>query len=90
LEDSALGLEDISKTSDPRKPSSHSISLHQPSKTTLSGIQHAVSQTVAERVFDMLKEYRALEPNEKKEIKAVEENQGNFLFDRLVKKCLDT
>ena len=80
LEDSALGLEEISKASDIRKPS----------KTSLNGIQHAVSQTVAERVFDLLKEYKSPKSEDNKEIKVAEENQGNVLFERLVKKCLET
>ena len=87
MEDSALGLEDTSKSSDFGKSSSPSISLHQPSKTSLNGIQHAVSQTVAERVFDLLKEYRAPKPSESRNI---EENRENVLFERLVKKCLET
>ncbi|CAG5103460.1 Oidioi.mRNA.OKI2018_I69.chr1.g782.t3.cds [Oikopleura dioica] len=85
-EDSALGLDENSKSSDLKEKEAES--LHQPSKTSLSAIQKAVSQTVTERVFDLLKEYKAPSPNQD-DSKEEAKEEGNVLFERLVKKCLE-
>lgn len=80
-----MGLDEISKTSDLKKETE---SLHQPSKTSLNGIQKAVSQSVTERVFDLLKEYKTPSTNQQGKNEDTKE-EGNVLFERLVKKCLE-